>query len=157
MHRRKYRVDLKATTAARFLSRYSYVSSRIHPNSDPPHQCRYLAGEDVGVARRECFERDRYRCTAKNCGRCVSWETGEMDHGGKTKLQRCDCPENHSTKCWRCHRKKHNREVKWTKYEKALPSFCPKHPRAVYHDSDECPACEAVEEFLRLTDLPTKG
>ena len=109
MHRNPHKIDREASKAAHFLSRYSYVSLRIHPESDPPHQCIYLAGDDVAGARRACFESDNWRCV--NCQRCISWETGEMDHGGKTKVQRCSCPENLSTKCRRCHNRKHNRQV----------------------------------------------
>jgi hypothetical protein len=29
---------------------------------------------------------------------------------------------------------------------------CDKHPRAVWHDSAECPGCLAEKEFIALTD-----
>jgi hypothetical protein len=156
VHRNPHKIDKEATRAAGFLSRYSYISLRIHPGTD--HQCRYLAGDDVVVARKACFERDHYRCTEPNCGRCVSWETGEMDHGGKTKVQRCSCPENLHTKCGRCHRKKHNREVKLRDLlaEQGKPRKCTKHPKAVWFEGylTGCPSCklEAENEFNRLTE-----
>ncbi len=34
--------------------------------------------------------------------------------------------------------------------EKSL-NACAKHPRTVYFDGPECPACEAAREFLELT------
>lgn len=34
---------------------------------------------------------------------------------------------------------------------------CAKHPRAVWHDSTQCPACTAEAEFIRLTDVPANG
>ena len=111
VHIRSHKRDAEATKARKFLCRYSYISLRIHPGSDPPHQCQYLAGDDVGIARQACFERDEYRCV--KCGYSVSWETGEMDHGGNTKISRCDCPENHSCKCHVCHTEKHGRVLRF--------------------------------------------
>lgn len=35
--------------------------------------------------------------------------------------------------------------------EEGLPKICLKHPKAVWHDSPVCPACEAEQQFLRLT------
>src|SRR5580658_7828948 len=113
MHRNPHKLDKEATKAAGFISRSSYISRRVHPDSDPPHPCRYLAGlDDIGAVRLEIFERDNYRCV--DCGKRVTWEGGHMAHGGNTKISRCDCPENLKTKCWECHmRKEHNREVKF--------------------------------------------
>jgi hypothetical protein len=37
------------------------------------------------------------------------------------------------------------------KEEKAL-KVCARHPRTVYYDEEECPACKASREFLALTD-----
>jgi hypothetical protein len=34
--------------------------------------------------------------------------------------------------------------------EKAL-KVCARHPRTVYYDEEECPACKASSEFLELT------
>src|SRR5580692_11213475 len=118
MHRNPHKLDKEATKAARFVSKYSYVSRRIHPGSDPPHQCQYLAGlDDIGNIRRQIFERDGWQCV--ECGGYVVWESGHpvsghMAHGGNTKISRCDCPENLKTKCYYCHMiKEHNRETKF--------------------------------------------
>ena len=35
--------------------------------------------------------------------------------------------------------------------EEKLPKVCEKHPRAVWHDEVECPACRAEREFLELS------
>lgn len=114
MHKRQFRPDKAATKAAKFHSRYSYISQRLHPNSDPPHQCQYLAGlEDIGVVRAEVFERDGYKCV--DCGTPITWRTGHLAHGGNTKISRCDCPANLKTKCVTCHMvREHNREVKFS-------------------------------------------
>jgi hypothetical protein len=111
MHVRQHKPDKAATRAASFHSRYSYVSSRIHPGSDPPHSCVYLAGlEDIGKRRLEVFERDGFRCV--DCGRKVNLEAPSYDpdsahlaHGGHTKISRCWCMENLSLKCGACHDK----------------------------------------------------
>jgi hypothetical protein len=107
MHRTPHRIDKEATEAAGFHSRYSYISLRVHPRSDPPHPCVYLAGlEDIGQRRHEVFVRDRFLCV--DCG-CVVVEfgpdAGELAHGGNTKISRCWCMANLSTKCTPCHRK----------------------------------------------------
>lgn len=111
MHRRPHKLDAVSTAAAHFASEYSYVSRRVHPGTD--HQCEYLSGlEDVGKRRREVFERDEYRCV--DCGERVTWDRGHMAHGGNTKIERCDCPENLRTKCWKCHMiREHGREPRF--------------------------------------------
>jgi hypothetical protein len=101
MHRWKHKPDEEATKRKDYSNRASYVSFRIHPGSEPLHQCEYLAGDDKAVRRREIFERDGYRCVG--CGERVTWETGEWAHGGNTKVSRCDCLENGKTKCFTCH------------------------------------------------------
>jgi hypothetical protein len=113
MYTRQFRPDKSATKAAKFKSRYSYISFRIHPNSDPPQQCRYLAGlDDIGAARLEVFERDEYTCV--DCGVKVGWNNGHLAHGGNTKISRCLCAANLKTKCKNCHLgREHNREVKF--------------------------------------------
>lgn len=106
MHRRPHRIDVKATKAAHFLSKFSYVSLRIHPGTN--HQCVYLAGDDCGVRRRDVFARDSYRCV--DCGGNINWEIGQLAHGGSTKVSRCWCFENLRTKCYACHMvKEHGR------------------------------------------------
>lgn len=95
MHRFQTHKDKEATKAKKYLSRYSYVSTRIHPCSDPPHQCEYLAGADCGIRRAEIFERDGWRCQVAGClGMPL-----ELSHGGRTKVSRCWCYENLTTLC----------------------------------------------------------
>jgi len=36
--------------------------------------------------------------------------------------------------------------------EEKQPKVCVRHPRAVWYDEEECPACKAEREFLALTD-----
>jgi hypothetical protein len=101
MHLRPHKLDAEATAARNFASKFSYVSLRVHPESDPPHGCEYLAGlEDIGKRREEVFERDGNRCV--DCG---SRKNLQLAHGGKTKIERCWCPENLKTKCKDCHSK----------------------------------------------------
>jgi hypothetical protein len=103
MHKNPYRRDAEATKAMHFQSRYSYVSTRIHPDSDPPHPCVYLAGlEDIGKRRLEVFTRDKFLCV--DCSKKVSWDTGQLAHSGRTKISRCWCPEALKTKCHDCHK-----------------------------------------------------
>lgn len=110
MHKRPFRIDEEATKARNFASKFSYVSKRIHPDSD--HQCEYLAGLDVARRRKQVFERDEYRCW--DCGAHVTWGQGHMAHGGNTKVSRCDCMENLKTKCLNCHMiREHGREPRW--------------------------------------------
>jgi hypothetical protein len=104
MHKNPFRKDAEATRLAHFASRYSYISLRTHPSSDPPHGCQYLAGlEDIGKRRLEVFTRDKFTCV--DCGKKVAWDTGHLAHSGKTKVSRCDCLEALSTKCPTCHGK----------------------------------------------------
>ncbi len=112
MHRKQFHPDKAATKAAHFASRYSYVSTRIHPGSEPPHQCVYLAGfEDIGKCRQEVFNRDKHRCV--DCGKSVSlspgfYDSGELAHSGHTKISRCWCMENLKTLCHADHVKEHH-------------------------------------------------
>jgi hypothetical protein len=111
MHTHPFRKDAAATKAAGFASRFSYVSFRIHPESDPPHQCVYLAGlEDIGKRRAEVFKRDGNRCVL-----CASRINLQLRHGGNTKVSRCWCTENLSCRCSECHMvKEHGRFPRWT-------------------------------------------
>jgi hypothetical protein len=117
MHKRQFRPDKAATKARRFKSRYSYVSTRIHPGTES-QQCEYLAGDDCEIRRLEVFERDEFKCVG--CGVEVPWDgpiekRGHLAHGGNTKISRCWCPSNCSTKCFGCHfLREHNREVKFS-------------------------------------------
>jgi hypothetical protein len=99
MHRRPHKKDREATKAARFLSRYSYVSQRIHPGTEK--QCIYLAGRDCEFQRVIVLTRDNFICV--DCGQKLDWETAHLAHGGHTKVERCWCRENLSTKCGLCH------------------------------------------------------
>jgi len=103
MHNRPFKKDEVATKAARFRSKYSYISRRMHPDSNPPHQCEYLAGlDDIGVRRCLVFSRDKFRCV--DCGGTEQFDDPlEMAHGGNTKISRCDCMENLKTKHHSCH------------------------------------------------------
>lgn len=74
-----------------------------------------LKGKDMETLRRDCFERDGYRCQHRTylslmggelwevCMKPVTWETGHMAHivsrgrGGKDELS------NVLTKCAECH------------------------------------------------------
>lgn len=118
MHRRPHKKDEAATKAAYFLSRYSYVSHRIHPNSKPPHQCVYLAGDDCGVVRAAIFDASDSKC--QDCGKVMPLDgdltvRGHLAHGGNTKVSRCWCPENLKLKCYVCHMlKEHGREPRWS-------------------------------------------
>ena len=108
MHRRPTSKDAESTKARDYVSRYSYVSFRVHPGAE--HQCEYLAGEDCAERRRLVFERDNYKCV--DCGRPVNIFTGELDHiGGNTKVTRCWCPESLQTRCHDCHVKRHGRII----------------------------------------------
>ena len=110
-HRTPHKKDPQATKARCYASRYSYVSRRIHPDTD--HPCEYLAGlTDIGRRRMEVFQRDEYRCV--DCGKPITWETGHLAHGGNTKISRCFCPENLKTKCAHCHLViEHGRFPRW--------------------------------------------
>lgn len=99
MHRRPHKLDAEATKARKFISKFSYVSRRIHPGTEK--NCEYLAGSDVSKRRREVFERDEWRCV--DCGTRITWESGHMAHKGNTKISRCTCLENLSCKCLGCH------------------------------------------------------
>jgi hypothetical protein len=105
MHRTPHKIDKEATKEARFHSKYSYVSRRIHPGTE--HQCVYLAGfDDIDIRRHEIFMRDDFRCVS--CGMQISWITGHMSHKGNTKISRCYCMENLDCMCHDCHKKHHH-------------------------------------------------
>ena len=74
-----------------------------------------LYGDDVEPLRRECFERDEYRCQhvidvgppERKCLRVVRWEegypdSGHMAHIGNKRMYG-DVIDNVLTKCPRCH------------------------------------------------------
>lgn len=121
MHRNPHKRDDAATRAAKFLSKYSYVSRRIHPGTEgtpQEHPCIYLAGADCGVMRDKVFLRDEHCCVI--CGKWVPkqgsiWTRGHVDHlGGNTKVSRCWCFEALALKCYEDHLiKKHGRELRF--------------------------------------------
>jgi|SRR5712664_879575 len=121
MHRRPHKKDDAATKAAKFESRYSYISFRLHPGTT--HQCVYLAGLDTEACRMAVYVRANGRC--QYCGKRLPlngdlmWRA-HLAHGGNTKVSRCWCPENLTLKCYHCHIVvEHNREVRWSSKENA--------------------------------------
>jgi hypothetical protein len=46
------------------------------------------------------------------------------------------------------------RELRGERIEEEYPSpaVCLRHPRAVWYDATDCPACTAEKEFLALTE-----
>lgn len=112
MHLRPHKIDLEATKAAGFASRYSYISHRIHTGTE--HQCEYLAGQDCEPRRLQVFSRDEFKCV--DCGKEITWESGHLAHGGNTKVSRCWCACNLKTKCSDCHLVlDHKRFPQWSK------------------------------------------
>ena len=71
-----------------------------------------LKGKDLEKLRRDCFERDGYRCQhmlkyedgtdMARCGWIVTWETGHMAHVRNRRMWG-DNLENVTTKCATCH------------------------------------------------------
>jgi 5-methylcytosine-specific restriction endonuclease McrA len=106
VHKRATHKDAAATKARHFLSRYSYVSTRIHPETD--HQCCYLAGQDCGIAVDSVLFGANGRC--EECGKWTSrLEVHHIQH--KTKMSRCWCPENLIALCVQCHRGSRGKHV----------------------------------------------
>lgn len=101
LHFNKHKLDKEATKARHFSSGYSYVSFRVHPGTD--HGCQYLCGmEDMGKVRTDVFDRDGHKCV--DCGTRGEYANPlHLAHKGNTKISRCDCMENLSCKCYRCH------------------------------------------------------
>jgi 5-methylcytosine-specific restriction endonuclease McrA len=95
-----------------------------------------LKGKAMEQLRRECFERDGYRCQGYQtlrfeslggielpviCNTPVTWESGHMAHIG-AKRRHGDSLENVRTLCAECHIKEHS-------YGKSGIKPCPKKPR----------------------------
>jgi hypothetical protein len=115
------RCDAEATKQAGFKDKESWVSLAGH---------QYLFGEDKVAIRAVVFRDATGLCCF--CGRYVAEDYGDLEHrrAGR-KLVRCDCYGTllaDGSICtdlrWShgmgdfanaCHRKRHNREVKWTK------------------------------------------
>jgi 5-methylcytosine-specific restriction endonuclease McrA len=74
-----------------------------------------LKGKAMEQLRRECFERDGYRCQGVfkieylelKCDRHVTWESGHMAHVG-AKRRHGDSLENVRTLCAECHIREHS-------------------------------------------------
>ena len=112
MHRRPHRKDSEATKARNFLSRYSYVSFRIHPGTN--HPCVYLAGRDCNGWKIHVYLNSgpiaRYLARCAECGEITGWNVGEADHiEHVNKVVRCWCEENGRWLCKSCHKKRHVR------------------------------------------------
>ncbi len=93
-----YLIDFDATSSAHFADKRSRVLTDGR---------RYLYGEDKTALRREVFERDGYRCVGvpngRQCGRSLTWETGEMSHYPRRPIGG-DSLETCSLRCRTCHR-----------------------------------------------------
>ena len=127
MHRNPTRKDAEGTKRFGFRSRYSYSSFRIHPGSDPAHECIYLAGADCG------FKRDEVIADAKGrCQKCGKWTSQlEVHHiAHKNKIERCWCTENLVALCRDCHRGSRGMhvQVKWTPKQQAAQDFRKLYP-----------------------------
>jgi 5-methylcytosine-specific restriction endonuclease McrA len=82
-----------------------------------------LKGKALEQLRRDCFERDLYRCQAEIpgfadvCGNRVTWESGHMAHIG-AKRRHGDSLDNVQTLCGTCHGLEHQ-------YGKSFQKPCP--------------------------------
>jgi predicted restriction endonuclease len=70
-----------------------------------------LTGDDLTALRRECFERDKYRCVV--CGHAVRWESGYWESGHMAHIigrgrGGSDVIENVLTKCSGHHWEEHH-------------------------------------------------
>jgi len=100
----RFKPDREATAAAHFLDSKSYVSHFTHPGTN--HQCIFLRGKDVEIARMEVFEREKGRCW--KCGAYYGWKYGHLHHKeGGLGARRCWCESNLEWSCPRCHREHH--------------------------------------------------
>ena len=100
----RFKPDPVATAEAGFTDHRSYVSFRLHPDTN--HPCVFLKGDDATQMRRVIFEREKGICW--RCKRFVDWEWGELRHlKGGNGAGRCWCPENLGWGCGPCHRTEH--------------------------------------------------
>lgn len=83
-----------------------------------------LTGDALEKLRRECFERDSYRCQhilglgysvtsspmvfETRCGRRITWESGHMCHRKSRGAGGSDTLDNVFTGCAECHMRSHN-------------------------------------------------
>lgn len=106
--------DAEATKARCFKSRLSKVLCDGR---------EILEGrEDWEIRRRQCFERDDYRCQyprsskrgrTEKCLTRLTWLTAEADHIEARWKRRDDRLANLRTVCAAHHRKRHNREPRF--------------------------------------------
>lgn len=88
-------------------SRINPINKRRRSRSGIPGKLGIvrLYGADLEALRRECFERDGYRCVP--CGKAVIWEAGFWNSGHmahrKNKRMYGDFIDNVDTKCIECH------------------------------------------------------
>lgn len=104
-------------TQLKRYARISPVSRKRLKRSGRPGKAGIvrLYGKDLRALRRQCFERDRFRCVI--CGCLVAWDrkeaedlglpVGEMAHK-KTKRNNGDTLDNVETMCRADHSKSHN-------------------------------------------------
>ena len=65
-----------------------------------------LRGEKLEQLRRDCFERDGYRCVC-GCKQPVTWETGDMAHIQSRGAGGSDVLSNVKTMTHACHMREH--------------------------------------------------
>ena len=65
-----------------------------------------LRGKDLEALRRDCFERDGYRCTC-GCGEGVTWDSGHMAHKQSRGAGGSDVIDNVTTMTADCHMRSH--------------------------------------------------
>jgi len=87
----------------------------IYPHPKPPKKSKRgptvirVKGKAMEKLRRDCFERDFYRCRGEipgffdPCGKLVTWETGHMAHIISRGRRGPDVISNVVTKCAECH------------------------------------------------------
>ena len=107
---------MKRKSQLRRYTRINPVSVRRRARSGKPGKLGIvrLYGDDLTALRRQCFERDEYRCV--DCGCLVAWDEEEATERGipvgdmahiKGKRNHGDTLGNVRTKCRRCHDREH--------------------------------------------------
>jgi 5-methylcytosine-specific restriction endonuclease McrA len=96
------------------LRRSPMKRTRVKKVRSKPRAGR-LKGAALEQLRRDCFERDGYRCQGEvlsylfgweKCDRAVTWESGHMAHIG-AKRRHGDSLDNVRTLCAECHGLEH--------------------------------------------------